>query len=72
MHQRTSNHSFALVRDETAGVEFWELWDERLPFSSNGYKIVALFHDFWFVAKDDGHWNGPFRSREEIRTSEWH
>jgi hypothetical protein len=36
MGQRTSNRPF----------EFWEVWDERLPFGSRGYRIIALFHDF--------------------------
>jgi hypothetical protein len=66
MSQRTSNRSFALVRDEATGLEFWEVWDERMPFGSCGYKIMAVFHDFWFTAGDDGDWNGPFCSREQI------
>ena len=66
MYQRTSNRSFALVRDEATGLEFWEVWDERMPFGSCGYRIMAVFHDFWFTAGDDGDWNGPFRSREQI------
>lgn len=66
MYQRTSNRSFALVRDEATGLEFWEVWDERMPFGSCGYRIMAVFHDFWFTTGEDGDWNGPFRSREQI------
>jgi hypothetical protein len=66
MCQRASNRSFALIRDERAGLEFWEVWDERMPFGSCGYRIMAILHDFWFTAGDDGHWNGPYRSREHV------
>jgi hypothetical protein len=66
MCQRASNRSFALVRDERAGVEFWEVWDERMPFGSCGYRIMAVFHGFWFSARDDGNWDGPFRSPEHV------
>jgi hypothetical protein len=66
MYHRTSNRPFALIHDEKTGIEFWELWDERLPFGSCGLTVVALFHDFWFAARDDGDWKGPYRSREEI------
>jgi hypothetical protein len=65
MYKRTSNRSFALVCDEATGLEFWEVWDERMPFGSCGYRIMAVFHDFWFMAGDDGDWNGPFCSREQ-------
>ena len=66
MYQRTSNRSFALVRDEATGLEFWEVWDERMPFGSCGYRTMAVFHDFWFTAGEDGDWNAPFRSPEQI------
>jgi hypothetical protein len=66
MCRRKSNRPFALVRDEQTGVESWKIWDNRPPFGLQGYKVVALFHDFWFGAEDDGDWNGPFRSREEV------
>lgn len=34
-----SNQSFALVRDEATGVEFSEVWDERMPFGSYRYRV---------------------------------
>lgn len=67
MCQRTSNRAFALVCDEVSGLEFWEVWDERMPFGSSGYRVVAIFHDFWFTTGDDGDWNGPFHSRDTCR-----
>jgi hypothetical protein len=38
-----------------------------MPFGSSGYRVVAIFHDFWFTTGDDGDWNGPFRSRDTCR-----
>jgi hypothetical protein len=69
MGQRTSNRPFALVRDERTGVEFWEVWDERMPFGSCSYRIIALFHDFWFTAEEDGVWNGPSARRSMPSTT---
>jgi len=65
MVHRASNQSFALVRDESTGLDFWEVWDERMPFGSHRYKIMLVVHDFWFAAGDDGDWIGPYHSREQ-------
>jgi hypothetical protein len=65
MVHRASNQSFALVRDKSTGLDFWEVWDERMPFGSHHYKIIVVVHDFWFAAGDDGDWIGPYHSREQ-------
>lgn len=65
MSDHPSNQSFALVRNKSTGVDFWEVWDERLPFGNDDYSVIAVVHGFWFATGSDGDWKGPFRSREQ-------
>lgn len=61
---RASNRSFALVRHESSGVDYWEVWDERMPFGSGDRQISVVVNGFWFLENYAGDWTGPFRSPE--------